>query len=204
MIEDKIYIIHYDKLIERKIHIEKEINDFTNVEWVLNKNPNDLSDSELSLFNDGLSDGSKSLTMKHIETFKRIVKGDNDYAVVFEDDIILNDNFNNYYQLIKEQFLLSDFEICFIGNGCGLEVGKLIEGQYLYDSNGNSRCTDSFIIKKSLCKKLLDIYIEYDKYFVNIDFIMNKWFTDYNIKTSWSGPSIITQGSQNGSFKRSI
>ena len=202
MISDKIYIIHYDKLVERKEHIEKQIKDFSNVEWILNKNPEDLNESELSLFSGNLSQGSKSLTMKHIETFKRIVKEDIEYALVFEDDVILNNNFIYDYEEIKEEFMKSDFEICFIGSGCGLKVTKYTG--ILSDSKHQTRCTDSYIIKKSLCKKLLDIYIEYPHYSVNIDFIMNKWFSDYKIKTCWSFKSIVKQGSQNGSFKRSI
>jgi GR25 family glycosyltransferase involved in LPS biosynthesis len=203
--EDKIYIIHYDKLVERKEHIDKEIlkHNFTNVEWILNKNQEDLTDSELSLFINTLSKGSKSLTMKHIETFTRIVKEDLDYALVFEDDVLLDNNFVNKYQLIKEQFLESDFEICFIGSGCGMKVKKIRENIEIYDSKHQTRCTDSYIIKKSLCKKLLDIYYEYPAYSVNIDFIMNKWFKDYKIKTCWS-KSIVKQGSQHSVFKRSI
>jgi len=202
MISDKIYIIHYDKLVERKEHIEKQITDFSNVEWIINKNPDNLSKEELSLFSEGVSKGSKSLTMKHIEAFKRIVKDDIEIALIFEDDVILDQNFIEEYEKIKEEFMKSDFEICFIGSGCGLVV-KEYTG-ILSDSNHRSRCTDSYIIKKSLCKKLLDIYIEYPDYSVNIDWIMNKWFSDYKIKTCWSGKSIVTQGSQNGSFKRSI
>ncbi len=207
MIEDKIYIIHYDKLVERKEHIENQIKDFSNVEWILNKNPEDLSDCELSLFRSNLSKGSKSLTMKHIEAFKRIVKNDIDYALIFEDDIILDPDFDVYFELIKEQFLISDFEICFIGNGCGLQIDKKeIGNEYIYDSYYQSRCTDSYIIKKSLCKKFLDIYIEYDEYYMNIDHIMNKWFKDYDIKTCWSGKTIVEQGSQKPLeiFKKSI
>jgi GR25 family glycosyltransferase involved in LPS biosynthesis len=174
--EDKIYIIHYDKLVERKEHIDKEIlkHNFTNVEWILNKNQEDLTDSELSLFINTLSKGSKSLTMKHIETFTRIVKEDLDYALVFEDDVLLDNNFVNKYQLIKEQFLESDFEICFIGSGCGMKVKKIRENIEIYDSKHQTRCTDSYIIKKSLCKKLLDIYYEYPAYSVNIDFKVHK------------------------------
>ena len=206
MISNKIYIIHYDKLVNRKEHIEKQITDFSNVEWIINKNPENLSKEELSLFSEGVSEGSKSLTMKHIEAFKRIVKDDIKIALIFEDDVILDQNFIEEYEKIKEQFIESDFEICFIGSGCNLRIDskKVHKDIEIYDSYHKTRCTDSYIIKKSLCKKLLDIFIEYPEYHENIDWIMNKWFTDYDIKTCWSGKSIVTQGSQNGSFKRSI
>jgi len=204
--KDKIYIIHYDKLVERKEHIEQEISkhNFSFVEWVIDKNPDNLSTQELSLFSTGVSMGSKSLTMKHIETFKRIVKENLDYALVFEDDVLLNDNFVSEYEKIKEEFIKSDFEICFIGSGCNLKVENIIKNKQIYDSNHDTRCTDSYIIKKSLCKKLLDIYIEYPEYSVNIDFIMNEWFTDLKIKTCWAGKSIVRQGSQHSVFRRSI
>lgn len=206
MISDKIYIIHYDKLVERKEHIEKQITDFSNVEWIINKNPENLSKCELSLFSEGVSKGSKSLTMKHIEAFKRIVKDDIEIALIFEDDVILDKNFIEEYEKIKEQFMKSDFEICFIGSGCGLKIDrkKVHKDIEIYNSYHKTRCTDSYIIKKSLCKKLLEIYIEYPEYHENIDWIMNKWFTDYNIKTCWSGKSIVKQGSQHSVFKRSI
>lgn len=218
------YICHYSPLNDRKKHIEKEISkiDFiTDHEFVEFEPSEDFigrhyRNSELiwrfkvSGLDYGsfipfreLSKSEISLLYKHYIIYEKIVNSPDDYSFVFEDDIIVNDNFNRI-NLSDKNVLDFEWDFIFLGNGCGLRIPEFRrrDGKIFYrKDHPASKCTDSYIIKKDAAKKVLNDMRDFS---LPIDFELNHIMRKNNMKAYWVDPPIIGQGSQNNIFKSSI
>lgn len=132
--------------------------------------------------------------------------------MIFEDDVILCDNFidklNNYISQLP-----ADYDMLFIGDGCNLHIEnhKLIPNVNIYEKclyptrwggDGASKCSDSYIITK-VCANKLCKYMLKDIIKLPIDWWLNVAARYNNFKVYWAEPTIVTQGTQNGTFKTS-
>jgi hypothetical protein len=117
---------------------------------------------------------------------------------------------NNYITQLPK-----DYDMLFIGDGCNLHIEnhKLISNQNIYKKclyptswggDGASRCGDSYIISKKCANKLCE-YINNlkDKIKLPIDWWLNVAARDNNFKVYWSEPTIVSQGTQYGTFQSS-
>ena len=210
----KIYVLHYSKLVNRKNNILEQFNKqgILDYQFIEKYDKDEITDHESSLFNTNYKKSTMSLHLKHNYVYNMIALTDS--ALILEDDVILCDNFidklNNYITQLPE-----DFYMLFIGDGCNLHIekNKLIPKQNIYKKclyptswggDGASRCCDSYIVSKKCAKKLCE-YINNlkDKIRLPIDWWLNVAARDNNLKVYWSEPTIVTQGSQNGTFKTS-
>lgn len=210
----KIYVLHYSKLVNRKNNILEQFNKqgILDYQFIEKYDKDEITDHESSLFNINYKKSTMSLHLKHNYVYNMIALTDS--ALILEDDVILCDNFidklNNYITQLPE-----DFDMLFIGDGCNLHIekNKLIPKQNIYKKclyptswggDGASRCCDSYIVSKKCAKKLCE-YINNlkDKIRLPIDWWLNVAARDNNLKVYWSEPTIVTQGSQNGTFKTS-
>ena len=213
----KIFVIHYDKLVHRKKHILKELNKYDlECEFVSNYGKDMLTGYQKSKFRN-LNDSEISLSMHHFECYKRISEK-YDYAVIFEDDVILSENFkNNIEKYIND--LPKDWDMLFFGEGHGVNIPnyRLVPEQNIYKKstelnnpfpggiNGSTRCADSYVISSKCCKKILE-KINSPNYiiFMPIDHLLNyiNYYNNFNI--FWAEPTITKQATANGIFKSSV
>jgi GR25 family glycosyltransferase involved in LPS biosynthesis len=212
----KIFVLHYSKLVERKQHILEQfrIHNITDYEFIEKYDKEELQDCNI-LFDNTLKPSENSLTMKHFYAYKLIAEN-HENALIFEDDVILSNDFIKKLDEYMNQ-TPTDFDMVFIGDGCNfhIEPHKLIPNKNIYEKclyptswggNGASKCTDSYIISK----KCANIFCEYinnnlkNKINLPIDWWLNVAARDNNLKVYWAEPTIVTQGSQNGTFNRSI
>lgn len=209
----KIFVLHYSKLIDRKKCIIEQFqkNNITNYEFVENYDKDDLTSDEINMFIDNYRKPTMSLFLKHIYVFRQIAeKYEN--ALIFEDDVILShnfiDKFNNYYNQLPD-----DYDMLFIGNGCNLHIEshKILPNINIYEKclnetdwggNGCTRCSDSYVINKKCAIKLINS-LKY-KIDLQIDFWLNMAARYNNLKVYWAEPTIVTQGSQNGTYNSTI
>ena len=72
----KVFITHYNKLIERKQHILNQFNknNITNYEFIEYFDKDLLNNDELNQFNKNLKKGSISLMLKHLYIYKEIAE----------------------------------------------------------------------------------------------------------------------------------
>ena len=205
----KILVIHYDKLLERKIHILEEFknHNITDFEFVSNYGKDTLTNEQKMHFIN-LRDSEISLLLNHFECYRRIVEK-YDYALIFEDDVILADNFKNTIENYVSQ-LPDDWDMLFIGNGCNLHIPQeLINSKsniYRKETkDSSSRCSDSYLISKNCCKKYLE-YISSPNYIISvaIDHLVNIINRDNNFNVYWAEPTIVVQGTQIKRFQSSI
>lgn len=210
----KIYVLHYSKLIDRKKHIVNQFNknNITDFEFIELFDKDKLSNTEIQNFDNKLKLTEISLSLKHYYVYK-LIADNYDQALIFEDDIILSDNFINKLGKCLNQ-LPNDYDMLFIGDGCGLHIkkGKINSDMVIYEKclypttwggDGCSRASDSYLISKKCAIKLCDFIIN-NKTTKPIDWWINNVARHYNFKVYWAEPTIVTQGSQNGLYNSSI
>jgi glycosyl transferase, family 25 len=211
----KIFVLHYSKLVDRKKNILEQFqkHNITDYEFIEKYDKDEITDDESSLFDINYKKSTMSLTLKHFYVYKLIAEN-YENALIFEDDVILCDNFidklNNYMSQLTE-----DYDMLFIGDGCNLHIEehRLTPNKYIYEKclyptswggDGGTRCCDSFIITKKCAKTICEyIYNLTNKINLPIDWLLNVVARDNNFKIYWAEPTIITQGSQNGLYKTS-
>lgn len=210
----KIYVLHYSKLIERKKSIleQFEKHNITDYEFIEKYDKDDIQDLYKNLFIK-ISIGSASLILKHFFAYREIMKH-HDQALIFEDDVILSDNFIDIFNKYINE-LPNDYDMLFIGDGCKLHIPKKmqLEGQHIYSKtlqptnwggNGATRCTDSYVLSKKGATALVK-YIDSlkKKIHLPIDWWLNHAARETNLNVYWAEPTIVTQGSELGLFKSS-
>lgn len=223
---EKVYIAHYTKLIERKQRLDGYLreNDIK-AEYIYQFDKDVLTEeiikeyylNDENAYNQTIVKAYKekavsyrqlnlaeiSLTIKHCYMMEKISQECNEYALVLEDDVIFKDNFTNLFNQYLEK-TPKDWDVIFLGNCCNLRIcrDKIIEGQIAYlKEHPASKCTDSFLIKKDLAKKLSKTM----KPFRTIcDWEYSYQFLLHDAKVYWWEPPLISQGSETGLFKTTL
>ena len=210
----KIFIIHYKKLVDRKTHIVEQFkkHNITDYEFI-EIDRDELYDQNISMFEENYSKSQIAISLSHFYAYKQI--SDNyENGLIFEDDIILSDDFINIFNKYITQ-LPEDYDMLFIGDGCNLHIEpyRLITDKYIYEKclyptrwggNGAGRCTDSYLVSKKCATNFCE-YINKLSYKINlpVDWWLNVAARDNKFKVYWAEPTIVTQGTQNGIFQTS-
>jgi len=211
----KLFIVHYDKLIERKKFITKQLNKHNfDFEFISNHGKENLTLDERKMFRN-ISDCEISVALHHIECYKRIVKENIDYALIVEDDIVVCNNFREILESYINE-LPSDWDMLFIGDGCGLHIDNnlLIPNKHIYKKNnvnngriheGATRCLDSYLISNK-CAIIITEKLKLPNYTILVpaDLWMNCVVRNNNFNVYWAEPTIVTQGSEKGIFKSTL
>lgn len=211
----KTYIVHYDKLTERKqfMNYQLHIHKLT-YEYVSNYGKDKLTMLDKKMFKN-ISDSEISVCLHHIECFKKFANGDCEVALILEDDVILCNNFKK----ILEGYLSclpSNWDMLFIGDGCGLHIPKdqLKQNQNIYIKDnypsasgglGATRCLDSYLITKKCAQKIVEkLTLPNYTILCPADHWLNYVIRNNNFIVYWSEPTIVTQGSEKKIFSSSI
>ena len=210
----KIFVIHYKKLINRKIFIISQFEKYNISDYeFIDIDRDELYNYNISMFQQNYDNSQIAILLSHFYAYKQI-NDKYDNGLILEDDAVLSDNFTDILNKYIIQ-LPKDYDMLFIGNGCNLHIEnhKLISNQNIYEKclyptswggDGASRCVDSYIISKKCANKLCE-YINNleDKIKLPIDWWLNVAARDNNFKVYWAEPTIVTQGTQNGLFTTS-
>jgi len=221
----KIFVLHYVKLTERKRHIieQFERHGITDYEIIEKFDKDLITDDECPEFSRDYINNRRaelSLHLKHIYTYRLMVRENYDQVLIFEDDVILSEGFIPLLNLYMTQ-LPKEYDMLFIGDGCNLHIPISMQtpNKYIYEKclhetawggNGAAKCTDSYIISNMCAKKICD-YIDtlitaVDTKKINLpaDWWLNQVARELTLKVYWAEPTIVTQGSQNGTYYRSL
>ena len=160
----KIFVIHYKKLTDRKKSILTQFKKYnlTNYEFI-EIDRDELDNYDTSLFHKNFKNSLTAISLSHFNAYKKIVEC-YDSALIFEDDVILSDNFMTKLAKYTDE-LPNDFDILCIGDGCNLHVNNtdLQPNKHIYKRQNKQdkyylRCTDSYIVSKK-CALFLCNYI---------------------------------------------
>ena len=189
---NKIYIIHYNKLVERKnylIHFLNK-NNITNYEFreIYQRETltNEISNKYFKLNN--LNSAQICITIEHIETYREIVNNcsnENKWFLILEDDAVFCNNFveilNNHMENIPTEAEYLDLADYFT-----------INSNNMWEKKDTTRTTCAYLVNKKTCEKLLNTIVPFE---YAIDHELNKQFKIHDIKSYWSSKSLIHHGS---------
>ncbi len=193
---NKIYVIHYNKLLDRKKYIVNYFNknNILNYEFRNLYQRENLTDEikKKYLKYTHLKDPQICITIEHIETYKEIVNNgtyDNWYLIL-EDDAIFCENFlvllNKYMSNIP-----LDAEYLDICDYIKINSENMWERKY------KTRTNCSYLVNKRTCEKILNTIIPFKK---AIDPELDEQMRIHDIKTYWSNISLIKHGSHHNYY----
>ena len=209
----KIFVIHYKKLIDRKNHILKQFEKYNITDYeFIEIDRDELDGYDLSIFGN-VPNSYKAIGLSHMYAYKQI-KNNYDEAIIIEDDVIFCDNFINIFNNYLTQ-LPKDYDMLFFGSCCHLHIqaNELIPNKNIYEKSyeptpwgglGSTRAIYSYVVSKKCAIKICD-YIDNLNYKINLasDQWLNIVAIDNKLKMYWAEPTIASQGSENGLFKKS-
>jgi GR25 family glycosyltransferase involved in LPS biosynthesis len=205
----KIFVVHYDKLVERKESILNQLSIRSlEAEFISNKGKDKLLLEEKQKFVN-ISDSEISTFLHHLECYKKIIEQDCEFALIIEDDAILCDEF--YLKLKKYIYdLPKDWDILHIGEGevsVPSNVIKRFRGlvNIFRKTNNGFKYTDFYLIRNSACKKFVEKFNnEPGKINLPIDHYLHSFINKCGLKAFIGEPKLVSQGSINKTFNSSI
>lgn len=197
---DKIYIIHYKKLSERRKYIQNYLNNIENIiEWVDFFDRDSLTQEQLDKYLDtknNLRKVEKAVSFSHMYIYEQIVNNKINNALILEDDTIFYDNFiDNFNKYIK--YIPDDYDIINLNEYIPFKnkLKKIKKDKFFYKQD-KVKAVSSYLISYKGATKL------YNK---RLKKVIDNQLNDYkDLKIFWLNPAICIQGSKNGNYKSSI
>lgn len=219
---DKIYVIHYKPLFERKEYLDKilplleipfeyssrfdrespEINDINLI---------DLSDSNRDkrnvyyekyisrIYEGAVRDSWKANLLEHYHIFKDFAESNLDNILIFEDDVVFNEDLKEALQAYCKA-LPEDFDTLYIGSGCNLSLPYSTSDIIGKHPNYCSKCGDSYIVSKKAAKKIVETCLPL---YCNWDWELNYQQAMHQMNVYWVVDPIVRQGSECGNYSTS-
>ncbi len=205
---DKYFLCHYTKLTDRKEDVINQLKKYSiEPEWILDYDQEAIDFETIGEFYSNilsnkflgrrLRNSEISLILKHEECLKRIVENNYQNSVIFEDDIVLCENFVEKLDIYTSQ-LPQDYDLLWIGTCCDLQHSPIEQNKFVYQNERGSRCTHAFLISLDCVKKILSVM---KSVYFPTDFFYNKMIRDFRLKSFWAEPALVTQ---NKNYKSSI
>jgi GR25 family glycosyltransferase involved in LPS biosynthesis len=193
---DKTFIVHYNKLKDRKDYIDNNILNkvgFENYEYIISSEDTDLKIIEKnnyvynSLYNK-LTNPEICNYETQFNIWERIVLENLNNCLIVEDDIIFKEDFNKTFNFLLSN-IPKDYDICFFSECCDLYPIKPNKQPFVMENT--SRCCVAYLINLSTCKKLIQVKNFHFPIDHHLNFVKNKLKLNYY----WSDPTIFFQGS---------
>ncbi len=235
-IDIKTTILHYKPLADRKQNMirQMEKHGFTNYSFFTDYDGNELTNEDVRKYCGRMKDepdrvrektsiyeriipnarstlrelnmGEISLAVKYGKLFEQFASSDDEYFLLFEDDVVLCENFEHHFKNYLEN-TPSDWDVIYFGSGAGL-TPQTIHGipispnktSYLM-SHPASRCTDSIIIKRKAAADLARTWFPFN---LAADWEISYQHHLHNHQVYWWEPSLVRQGSEHGIFKSTL
>jgi len=222
---DSIYIIHYNKNIDRKKYLDEQLQsvsvpflyrslyDRDSLE-ILDERYFDISsqnrdkrnlimlpfEKRVSIGPDNTTIKGKAyraVTLEHYKTFEHIIFNTTDnWSLILEDDAMFKEPLQDIINFY-ENCIPDNCDICYLGSGCQLSI-SYTKGEPLVENHQkHSRCSDSYIIKRSAVNQILNTALPF---FTVIDWELNYLQMLNNFTVYWATEPKIYQGSQTGNY----
>ncbi len=217
------YIVHCKSLVPRKTFMKSQLTreGFTNVDFYEDYDGDELTESIIKKYYDDsfekqynkykmwfprevprlLKKSDISVTIKYIEIYKKIAERKENWALILEDDSIIQTGFKESYHSLIHQ-TPEDWDMIFLGSGCNLKSENMTADIGVYPkSHPATRCVSATLVKKQTCIDLLETIVPFH---LCIDWELNYQLYLHNHKVFWWEPPLIKQGSETGLFSTSM
>lgn len=156
--QDKIpiFITHHAPCTERKMFIEQQFDEQGLYrEYITEFHPDEIIVPQCVTTTPSLH----SLCLKHELALKKMLERNCEYCIVFEDDVILNDNFKEYFNAFFPQFLDLKGDLLMIGTAFNIRPSRIEQGQFVYwEPHFRTRCTHAMLFTSNCAKIILEEY----------------------------------------------
>jgi len=195
---DRIFIIHYEPLSERKKYLDSIMRNFKiPFEYIISNNDTDLNCDidnfyriDSSIWNRKLTKGEICVSINHFNIYKKMINSGYNNCLIIEDDAVFKDNFNLFDDILN-QLKNVDFDMCFLSDCCNLHSSLVEKNKFIYKSN-TSRSVCGYIVNIKCVDKILKTL----PFSAPIDWHLNIIREELNLIYYWSEPTIIEQGSE--------
>lgn len=196
---DKVYVLHYELLRDRKRYLDGIVPKIhKNYEFIISNSDTD-SQIEKNISN-WYSHNSKVLERKlkiseicasssHIHVYRDMIEKGHDLCLVLEDDAIITEEFYNQIDLIVQN--ADSYDFIFLSTCCGLR-SDTHKKNIIYPSE-YSRCMTGYLVNRKNLEKIINHLLPFN---TNIDNQLNILKKDLDLKYGWFEPPIIIQGSE--------
>ena len=207
-----IYVVHakkgYEFHEERVNHLFKENG--LSFEFVTDGDPACFTDELLNKYftkdiRNLLPDGIVSCTLNHILSYERIIKNNNKFSLVFENDpFFLGDFPGKIIKIAKEADTLTPGFLASLENTILKfpPYKNVRKGQLLYPSE-YGRCAGAYLIDLKGAKDIMED-LKANKCAQVIDLWHNTLIQRKVVKMYWADPPLTEQGSHNGLLSSTI
>ncbi len=216
---DKIYVVHYEKNLDRRAYLEPLLLQLGNeVEFCSYPRRSELTPELIDRyythdeagarraarhqrdFLPRMNEGGIAATISHFEIFKKAIAEIDTTCLILEDDVLLNPNFEWFNHFLTRT--PEDWEAIFLGDGCNMHHRPLIENQVAYRREREvTRCADSIIYKKSLLEKIV---ANYQTFTQPIDWELELILLELGAHVYWWEPTLVTQGTERGVYTSNV
>jgi hypothetical protein len=216
----QVYVAHCSKFTQRKSFLKKELKKMgLSAQWCTDEpesslhftdNP-DIYKHKLHILNevDGphgigkIPAGAKAVSWTHLTIWKRIAESQNPYALILEDDAVLEKDFTTrFYDYLRKTPM--DWDVIFMGCGAKLHVpsDRVRQGQcaYLMEPQ-RSRCTDSYLINRKASQIISRNVLPFS---FPVDWELGYLLRKYGLRVYWWEPPLVRQGSETGLYRSGI
>jgi len=212
----QIYILSYKPLTERRTYLKNEFKKLNiKVKFIIqNKNeyknkpimkrylPNPkIWAHKVKFINKNtpfykLSDASINLNLNHYRIWEKIIRQKENFAIIFEDDVILEHNFKKNLNKCISQLNNIEWDVCFL-DLLNDNRYRLFKKKGLFKNKKNSWGSGGYIINKNALKRILE-----DTYYFTlpIDEEFKYICKKHNLKVFWLNPPLVHQGSIYGKY----
>lgn len=213
---DKIFIIHYKKLTDRRKFMEEQLRNSgleNNVEWLTNFDKDEWDLDNIKKTYPHMFDGSGihcklletklhisdvSLSLKHAYILNKIVEENLSSALIFEDDVWINSDFVEKFNLYKTQ-LPENWHIFFPGTDFQVSE-NIIPNKHIYEKKGfhSTRGTFCFAVNNVGAKLMNPLFKTIDD---PSDWYYNYVIEKLNINNFWAEPPIAKHNGSLGTTR---
>ena len=218
----RTYLIHYDKLKERKKFMKSQLEaQKMKVDWFIQKESEPYSENEISKYykydkNDWIRKVKKGerniiprplgiheicLTVNHFKIMKKIAENKEDYALVLEDDVILTKDFLKKLSHIQKLLKKKSWDMVFL-DWCGV-IPPAVKNPVLVgrEKDRDPWGTGAYLIKKTAAKKIMK---NFKRFTLVIDEELRYLSKELGLKILWTNPPLTKQGSVYGKFDSTL
>jgi glycosyl transferase, family 25 len=202
---DKVYVLSVKTFSDRITHISNELSKHNiDFEFIFDFDVDDIKEQDLAKFSpSNMKLAHKSLVLKNICTWEKIVQNNIGRALILEDDAILNEDFREKIQaIIKAADELPPGYLIFLGGAdTKLPADFLNHPSPLVPRRITT--ADGLIIDHTIAKRRLE-WLKKNKITLPADGLMCKIDEDIKLPHYWPKQAIVQQASCTGQFKTTL
>lgn len=142
-------------------------------------------DTSVKYFKRVLRRGEIGCAMSHLNIWLDLLKSDKKYALIFEDDAILTDDFRNKLNDVMYEVNTTNWDILYLNENCYNHFGRVCNGQQVTDNILRPVNVGyglyGYVVKKESVKKIINDVLPFivpidnfliDKHKINDDFVV--------------------------------